>query len=100
MQSLGLTSSTTAGLKGVCQYILDDNGVGYCLDSVAVDSHSAWVLWQQYRGVVLSPIDHQLFQLQQQLAALPSSPEYDAERRRINAEMWSLHIQYPAHAVP
>jgi hypothetical protein len=82
---LGLTPSPTDQIEG-CQYILDDNGTGYCLDGNADSYHEAWQIWMRARGIAPSELDERVYAARQAFLdfpdeQVPSREYYDLVER-------------------
>jgi hypothetical protein len=88
--SLGLTKVTSFPVIG-CRYFAESHDdVGYCLDDVVDSPHDAEMLSIQITGRQPTTLDEQIFNIGQQLSALPDGSQYDDQRRELSLEMQQL----------
>jgi hypothetical protein len=91
--SLGLTPITEFPVTGCSYFIRLQSGSGYCLDPVVDTDHDAQMLMIQISGRQPTNIDERIFNLQQQMEALPSDESYDAQRAAFAQEIEKLREQ-------
>ena len=89
-QSLGLKLVSSVGVTG-CNYFAESQPYkGYCLDAVVDNGHDAEMLGIQIAGREPTTIDERIFNVGQQLSALPEGSKYDDQRRELSLEMQQL----------
>jgi hypothetical protein len=91
--SLGSRPITSLPVTGCNYFIRLKTGTGYCLDSVVANDHDAKMLMIQIDGREPTDIDERIFNLQEQMEALPPDESYDAQRAAFAQQIENLREQ-------